>query len=117
MNIYVQTIKKEDHRYDTTGDWEFDGNGDLSIYVTEMGDWRAVALVAIHELIEALLCKRDGITQAMVDEFDITHPTYNDPGSHPDAPYRRQHFIATMHERMLCTELGLNWEQYEEGLK
>jgi hypothetical protein len=79
MDITVNVIPHFEQRYPTTGDWRFyknwtRGNGDevemLSIAVSEMGDWRYEFLIAVHEIIEAGLCKHAGIDEPTVKRFD-----------------------------------------------
>lgn len=59
-------------RYATSGDWR-GGLGDLKIEAVEMEDDDHVFLIAIHELVEAYLCIKAGITAAQVDEFDFAY--------------------------------------------
>jgi hypothetical protein len=115
VNITIKTIPHKEQRYDTVGDWQFTDAGDLTISVSEMGDWRYEALVAFHELAEVLLCKARNILQQDVDAFDFAAGNY-EPGDSPDSPYYREHFFATTVERMLCTELGVDWHTYDEAV-
>lgn len=71
MKITIETIPYDQQRYPTVGDWTFDKEGNLLIRVSGMGDWRKEALVAVHELVEVLICKQRGITQEQVDKFDM----------------------------------------------
>lgn len=117
MDIVIRTIPHTDQRYDTVGDWWFEGDT-LQVRVSAMDDWKAEGLVAHHELTEALLCKARGITADQVDEFDKAFNKQTawgqEPGDHPDAPYRREHFFATTVERMLSAELGVDWFEYDD---
>lgn len=85
MKILIETIPHSEQRYPTVGDWQWTqvkvlGRSGfpaddklvptLHIKVSEMSDWRHEALVAIHEAVEALLCKYAGITEQEVDDFD-----------------------------------------------
>ena len=70
MNINIQTIPHDQHRYPTCGDWLLDESGNLQIRVSDMGNTDYEALVALHELVEVLLCKKRGITTEQVDVFD-----------------------------------------------
>ena len=114
QNITIKTIPHKDQRYDTVGDWQWDGDN-LLITISDMGDWRANVAVAIHELVEVALCKQAGISQESVDAFD-TGPgsDTNDPGDLPDAPYRDQHCFATAVERMLIAAFGMSWKDYDD---
>lgn len=119
LDIQIKTIKHSKQRYSTCGDWLIHGNT-LTIYVSEMCDWRKEALVAVHELIETLCCKNKGVSQKEVDLFDMDyeanrHPSdlTSEPGDDPAAPYHVQHKFASIIERMLAEQLEVKWEEYE----
>ena len=120
MNIQVRVIPHNQQRYVTVGDWWWDENGDLQIRVSDLGDWRFNALVAHHEQVEALACKRAGIREEDVTAFDKQFENYRKAGNYDEpgdclrAPYYRQHQIATISERQLALELGVNWREYDE---
>jgi len=122
MKITINVIPHKTQRYETVGDWFFDGNGDLIINVSQLSDWRREALIAVHELVEVLICKHDKVTQQVVDEFDIAYEERrkegdeSEPGDDPSAPYRKQHCVATAVERLLAAELEVSWKEYEEEL-
>jgi hypothetical protein len=78
-----------------------------------MGNWRLEALVAVHELIEALLCRVDGVTEDEVDHFDFNFKGDAEPGDDPNAPYYEQHQRASGYERLLAADLQVNWAEYE----
>ena len=115
MNIQIEFVPAKRQRYSTLGDWYFDAAGNLVIKVSN--DDRMCPtedeqiLVAVHELVEALLCRKRGITQTMVDDFDIGNEYCQEnglePGDEPTAPYRREHRFAMIVEHMLAHELGL----------
>lgn len=117
MNISMQFIPAIDQRYDTVGDWYYDENGDLIIKVSnddkEFPSEDSQILVAIHELVEVLLCRKRGITQKMVDDFDMGEGSYDkipegeESGDQPNAPYRREHRFAMLIEHLMAHELGL----------
>ena len=118
MKVTIEVIPNEQQRYPTVGDWQWDGD-DLTISVSQMGNWRYEMLVAVHELVECLLCRERGIRQEDVDEFDRRYEStrakfnLNEPGDEPFAPYYHEHQFATCIERLLANELGLNWQIYE----
>jgi len=90
-------------------------------------------LVALHELVEVLACKHDGVSQEAVDAFDIEYEkqraekladtsipeadraliAIDEPGDDPNAPYVKQHCLATGIERLMAAELDVNWHDYE----
>jgi len=123
MNILIETVKHEDQRYPTVGDWEVDTQKDtIHIKVSQMGNFKYEALVAVHELIEILLCLDRGISQEIVDKFDIEYEKKrkdgdeSEPGDDAHAPYRKEHFFATNIERLLAAEYGINWANYDAAV-
>lgn len=118
MKITIETIPHEQHRYTTAGDWFFDEKGDLTIRVSALGDWKKEALLGVHELVEVLACKSDGVTQEQVDKFDFAWTdNENEPGDSPDAPYNKQHRLAMGVENIMAAALGVDWKAYEQQLE
>lgn len=119
MTIHIETIPHASQRYPTIGDW-YEQDGVLHIKVSEELPPDEALLVALHELVEVTLCKKRGITEAQVDEFDMAYEKNrrdgddSEPGDHPDAPYRKEHFFATNIERLMAAELGVGWETYAD---
>lgn len=74
-----------------------------------MSDRRYEFLVAMHEVIEAFLCKTRGVTQQRVDAFD-TGPgkDLDEPGDDPRAPYFHEHQFASKIEKLMAHELRVN---------
>jgi hypothetical protein len=126
--ITIEVIPHSEQRYNTVGDWQFtrdaEGNAtSLSIRVSDISDGRYHALIAVHELVEALLCHNHGITEADVDKFDMNWEPdrisweddrrYSEPGEDWRAPYYPEHQTASAVERILASALrGVNWEAY-----
>jgi hypothetical protein len=112
-NIHVKLIPGTEQRYDTLGDWYYDKHGDLVIAVTNDSPHNPTEesqmLVAVHELVEVLLCRKHRISQKMVDDFDFNFegPEDCEPGDDPAAPYRREHRFAMIVEHMLAHELKI----------
>jgi len=120
MKITTKTIHHLSQRYNTVGDWIYDEDGNLEILISDMGNWRQEALVAVHELVEALLCSNDGISQLVVDNFDLALPSTDEdiePGDHPECPYREQHCMATGIERLQAVSFGVDWSKYEDMIE
>ena len=119
----LEAIPARQQRYCTCGDWQFFPNDECLISVSAQEDWRHELLIAIHELVEAALCRQRGISQKAVDAFDMAFEQGRDlgdesePGDAPDAPYRREHRFAENIERQLAHELGVNWREYDEALQ
>ena len=130
MKIIIETIPHNKQRYNTCGDWQYTKEGDLRVKVSEMKTIHGVVMshvmesvIGLHEVIEALSCSHDGITEEQVDKFD-TDPLIEEDieglgieeGDHPNAPYKQQHTLATGIERILCYTLGIPWYEYENQL-
>ena len=73
MKIEMLTIPHDQQDYPTVGNWKILPDGSLKIEVSDMGNEDYNFLVGIHEAIEVWLCKKRGITQQAVDDFDIAY--------------------------------------------
>lgn len=122
MKITIETIPHDLQRYETVGDWKFNKKGDLTISVSQMGDFHYEMLVAVHELIEVLLCQDRGIEQETVDAFDIAFEearkpgNLDEPGDSKKAPYHKEHVFATVVEKLLSKEFKVKWKDYEKTI-
>lgn len=121
MNIHILVIPESEMRSEVNGaDWFWDAKGDLQVRVSPMSDWRREVLLGIHEAVEAIMCKHNGVSQEQVDKFDLeydkTHAFDVNAGDDPEAPYQHEHCLATAIERILCAELRVNWESYDTEL-
>lgn len=126
MIVRLHVIPHSAHRYDTVGDWLFDENGDLDIYVSQMPE-PYVQLVFIHEQFEALACRAAGIAEEDCAAFDIAYEEcrrlglpapcgcsmHEEPGLDLHAPYSKQHYAATQAEWAYAMVLGVDWETYD----
>ena len=120
FNITVKTIPAHMMRYPTLGDYWESEHG-VTFAVCALGDWRAEALIAIHEIVEYVLVKAAGIKVKDIDEFDIAFEQDRErginsedaePGDDALAPYHLQHGLATAAERAVCAMMGLAWSDY-----
>lgn len=122
MKITIKTIPQAEQRYETIGDYWWNENGDLEIRVTDTGNWKYEALVALHEFVEVMLTKDRGITEPDIMAFDKAfeanrQPGNNDePGDDPKAPYGKEHRFAENLERLFAAELAVNWARYDDDL-
>lgn len=118
----VETIHFSKHRYPTVGDYATDAFGTVHIKVTEMQNWKYELAIAIHEAVEKYLCKAAGIKEEDIDAFDIQYEKtrlpddYSEPGDRPEAPYHKQHLIATVVEKCFIETAGANWDEYEKAI-
>jgi hypothetical protein len=122
-NIKVYIAAPSEMRYNTAGDWQLMptpcrplGEQALLITVAKQEDSRAHMLVAIHELVESLLCIQRGITTEMVDHFDMNVAKTEDPGTEPNCPYQKEHAFASAIERLIAHEMGINFEKYDKTI-
>lgn len=122
IQVVIETVPHDQHRYETTGDWFCNEKGELIIRVSQLNDWRHEVLLAVHELVEAVVCMHEGIDEHDVTEFDLAFEAnrkegdIREPGDQADAPYFEAHQIATMLEGQLAIALGVDWKTYEEGV-
>lgn len=117
MSIDISIRTAETLRYATAGDWVLDEEGGIALVIKTQPDPRYEILIAVHELIEAVLCEHRGITTKMVDDFDMSNPTFDEPGEHPDCPYRKEHKTAEIIERILAQALDVDFNDYIEAIQ
>lgn len=124
MDTDIGIIPHKNQRYNTCGDWwNSSVTGDLHISVSNTNNIDYNFLIGLHEFVEAYLCKKRGISEGSVTEFDIKYEedskmfgNGHEPGDSPLAPYRKEHKFATKIEKMMARELKVNWKKYEECL-
>ena len=115
MKITLEVIPHEQQRLHAIGDWYFELNGDLVVRVSDLGDWRYNFLVARHEMDEAILCMKDGITTQMVDDDQKKALPTDDPDSfsgYPGACLQNQHNDALSAEWVMSRLLNVDWIEY-----
>ena len=113
-NIKYKTIPHKKQRYDTAGDYWITKKGNWEIRISEMkADYEFMVL--IHELVEFYLTQKKGITEPDIMYFDTHEGKYSDdPGMMKSAPYHKEHMFATKIEKMICKQMGLDWEKYDK---
>lgn len=125
MEIHIKTVRYEDMRYPTCGDYFYDEKGVLQILVADMGNEKWETFIALHELCEERLTKWKGIPEQKITEFDISYekqrmecldPHNLEPGFDNNAPYRQEHTLSTGIEMMVCAYAGLSWLDYEQAI-
>lgn len=124
MRITIKTIPHESQRYPTVGDWQFTSPTDLSINVSDMGNPDYEFLVGIHEAIEAWIAvKRSGPgVEKILDAFDMKYEDNrkegdaSEPGDDANCPVYLEHQVATGVERILAGLLGVDWNEYDQGV-
>jgi hypothetical protein len=111
VKILIKTIPHETQRYDTVGDW-YESIGGLHIRVSETGNEDYNFLIALHEMVEYYLCKKHGVKESDVDEFDMGFTGSGEPGDDKSAPYYDEHQTATLVEKAMAETLGVDWDEY-----
>lgn len=135
--VVLTIVPHAAQRYPTVGDWEYIGEhkDTLAIRVSDTGDMRYSMLLMLHELVEAFLCEHRGISEETVTKWDLDYEVVrgtlehtfiktgiratlpDEPGDHPDSPYRAEHHSATHIEVTFAQLLGVSWSAYERALK
>jgi len=117
MNIIIKSIDPAAQRYVTTGDWIWLPDGTLQVFVPDYGNDNSAMLVALHEVVEAWLCRHDGIDEKVVSDWDIAHPDAEEPAEVEGSPYMDQHSIATQVELKMCAGLGMDWNNHNRWVQ
>jgi hypothetical protein len=121
--VIIETVPYEDMRYPTCGDWFYDDYDNLRIIVADLGNEYYEYLIADHELREAMLCKRFGVSEKSVTQFDVNFECERqegdqkknaEPGDDKRAPYYKYHQWATKVEKMTARWLGITWKKYND---
>jgi len=115
LKVDARTIPHKFQRYDTAGDW-YGHDRHVIILMSELGDSSLEALLFIHEFVEAFLCMKRGISDESVTQFDKSFIGNGEPGDDPNAPYHREHLVATAIETALAEELGIDMDKYDKAL-
>ncbi len=113
--ISISVIPKDQQRYDTTGDW-FVADGTIHVKVADLKNNDYNFLLGIHEMVEAYLCQKSGVTDDVVTAWDKAHPGL-EPGDDMAAPYFEQHMFATKVERLVAKRLGVSWKAYGRAVE
>lgn len=121
QKIVIEVIPHQKQRLGQPGDWFFDHSGNLTVRVTDLGDWRYNFLLARHEMDEAILCKLAGISTEEVDSYDSRPESKSDdPDSfsgYPGASYQNQHNDALASEWQMSRLLGVDWQEYGKAFE
>lgn len=123
MRILIETIPHNKQRYETVGDYRYMEDGTLYITVSDMNNEKYETLVALHELTEERLTKWRGLTENEIMDFDLYYemrreqglvPELSEPGFDQNAPYLKEHTLATGIEMMVAAYAGVSWLEYDK---
>ena len=119
----MRVIPHKFQAYETVGNYAWTDDGVLVIFVSDLGNEDYEHAIFLHEFIEASLCKKRGIKEEDITNFDTRfekdrlkglHSKTAEPGNSPKAPYHREHLFATKLEKMFIKELGYKWKDYDK---
>jgi hypothetical protein len=111
-SVFIQFLPPDKMRIpDQVGDW-YEKDGVIFISVDDRLDPVSGYAVALHELVEKLHCDADGVTEKMVDEWDIEHSDAEEPGELPGAPYKKQHNRACEIEKDIVRSFKKAWSKH-----
>jgi hypothetical protein len=119
LNIEIKTIPDKKQRYNTVGDY-WEQNGKELVRISDMQNWKYEILIAVHEILEASLCKARGIHEKVISNFDKKYEKkrkyriLDEPGNDLSAPYYKEHQFALKIEKMFAKELGVDWKEYNK---
>jgi hypothetical protein len=122
MVTTIKPVLHQNQRYETAGDWWFDGDGNLQITVSMTGDERHEVLIGLHEFVEAILCRANGVKEVDVTAFDVAFEekraigNIDEPGNDPNAPYFLEHQVATQVEKIVADALKVDWSEYDKAI-
>lgn len=116
MKISIRTIPHNKQHYETCGDYWIDEQGRTKIVVSDMDNEDYEFLIALHEMVEQHLCKKRGISFDKITEFDKKFDGDGEPGDDKNSPYQNEHNFATGIERLMCAELKIKWQDYEDRI-
>lgn len=118
----VSSVDLKDQRYETLGDY-FIKNGVRQFKITKTGNDLYDDLIFIHEFIEEVLTRNKGIKEEDILKFDLSFEekeklglVTGEPGSAEDSPYRQEHIISEIVERMIANHLNVDFNKYNDKL-
>lgn len=126
QKIKVEIVPLKKQRYETLGDYFYDENKTLTFKITDTGNPLFNKLVLIHELIEQTLTEAKGIKESTILKHDLEfEKLVNDglvdidaePGEHKNSPYRREHLLAELVERLMLNHLNqFTFKEYNDKI-
>lgn len=124
QQIEIQIVPLKEQRYETLGDY-FYKKGVLHFKITDTGNHLYNKLILIHELIEQTLTDAMGIKEEQILRHDLQFEKLlkdgkvgfdDEPGDHKNSPYRKEHIISEVVERLMINHLNLSWKEYDKEI-
>lgn len=122
LDIQIKTVPKRLVRAEQSGDWWYNHDRIIGAVMEGVYPPDNELMIGIHEVIEAWLCRKLGITDEEVVKFDTMyeaerktgkHKNSDEPGDDPRSPYRLPHMAATHVERAVGSALNVQWTEHE----
>ena len=110
--VRIKFIPQREQVYATLGNYG-EASDHVWFEITEFDNEDYSIAVLIHEIWEFYRNKKEGISVASVDKFDLSHPELDDPGLSKEAPYHKTHMEADAVERLYIIQSGNDWVDYE----
>jgi hypothetical protein len=124
IETVIKSINLEDQRYETLGDY-YIKDGIRTFAITKTGNDLYDDLIFIHEFIEEVLTRNKGITEEQILAFDLQFEEKvkngeisedEEPGEQIDSPYKQEHVIAELIERLIINHLNIDFNTYNNKL-
>lgn len=115
----IEICEPEELRYSTAGDYFSDENGVIHIQVCKQLSEEKNFLIIVHEMVEEMITRKNGIEENTILQFDIKvdkEGYEGEPGDHKDSPYRRAHRFSENIERQIAHELNVDWKEYDDNI-
>jgi hypothetical protein len=125
MKIIIETIPHKNQAYETAGDYIRTPDGTLHIFVSDTGSDIYNSLIGLHEWVEVMAMDAHKIPLIASTNFDIPyekeseegkHSETDEPGDDKACPYRREHSLASIVERLVAHDLEVDWQDYGESV-
>ena len=110
--VRIKFISAAEQKYPTLGNYG-EASDHVWFEITKFDNEDYSIAVLIHEIWEFYRNKKEGISVASVDKFDLSHPELDDPGLSKEAPYHKTHMEADAVERLYIIQSGNDWVDYE----
>ena len=120
-NTMMFVIPHNFQAYPTVGNYEYTNNGIMIIFISNMNNDDYHYLVFLHEYVESYLCKKRGISEKDITDFDLMFEkerqqgiwsNKEEPGDDLRCIYHKEHVFATTVEKMMVSMLGIKWDIY-----
>lgn len=128
----LEFISHHKQRYDSVGDYQELETGNWYFSISRMRPLKYCWLVFLHEIIEWGICRLTGVKMKAIDKFDMGYEKAraagdaktpcgckwrSEPGDDIHAPYFNAHQTATLCEKAIAREIGVEWKAYDAAVE